>query len=546
MKFRDVYYFLSNMYPAKVPMNIGGTDYIFDNAEAAFQAQKNADWAAKFVGLNGFDAKRLGRQVPIDRAIWNSQRIDAMRNAVQSKFNNNTELMQQLQGLADEYISEDNDWGDTFWGISQGRGQNNLGKILMDVRDTALQSAPVVGAVTDVTPTPVDDAITDGLNALAIGSTLTHPKFGQGTITNVADDIVDVDFNGTTKHLGLDWIANNILPKSDVPAELTNIANQTLGGETSEDLPYMLEKIISGGQTGADVLGLQIAKEHGIPTGGYITNNAYGKPLIEYNDGIDRTQFGMNILPYPGNIRDAYVNRTTLNAANADGTVYFRGPEQGNGWFATRRAANAAGKPFLDNPQSAQEMLDWLKSNNVKTLNVAGNRGSKFSDATRQNMSNILNEVLYQSPQTVEGELLSAPQNLIMQQVNNRGVIGSSDILGQEIKDDLSQESFAKYQKYAVGNPEMMGKTLPLPSLNHPGRTYLNVFGQDNVGYGAYTDMSALEKAFTNIANRYSKGTPIAMPVGMGAGLAGGNWDEIEALADRILGSKLSLFKYKL
>lgn len=32
-------------------------------------------------------------------------------------------------------LIEGNDWGDTFWGMVDGEGENNLGKILMRVRE---------------------------------------------------------------------------------------------------------------------------------------------------------------------------------------------------------------------------------------------------------------------------------------------------------------------------------------------------------------------------------------------------------------------------
>lgn len=471
MKFRDMYYFLSNMFPAKIPMNIGGNDYTFDNAEAAFQAQKNPEWASKFVGLDGLTAKRLGRQVPIDRSAWNNARVDAMRNAVSSKFNNNPDLMKQLQALSNEYISEDNTWGDTFWGVdaNTGRGSNNLGKILMDIRDGV----------------------------------------------------------GTTQ------------------APIEQLANQSLKPSS------LLNKVISGGQTGADILGLQIAQRFGIPTGGTISKGPEGDLLVEYDDGIDRSHFGMNVLGYPGTLRSAYVNRTRQNAADADGTVYFRGPEEGAGLLATRKGASIAGKPFLDNPQTADELWDWMQQNKVKTLNVAGNRGSKMAQEVRDRETAILEDIFTRAnggvrPDTVAGSVLDTDAPLVLQQVNTLGTMGAG--LAKQIKADLSPEEYARYVNLSKQQgASLLGKTLPLHSASNPNRTYLNIFGQSEIGHDpnkVYTNYKALEQAFTNIANKYPEGTNIAMPVGMGAGLANGDWSTIEEMADRILGSKLNLTKY--
>ena len=35
----------------------------------------------------------------------------------------------------DMELIEGNSWGDTFWGVCDGVGENNLGKVLMRVRD---------------------------------------------------------------------------------------------------------------------------------------------------------------------------------------------------------------------------------------------------------------------------------------------------------------------------------------------------------------------------------------------------------------------------
>ena len=42
--------------------------------------------------------------------------------------------MEKLKAFDDDIV-EDNDWGDRFWGICNCEGQNNLGKILMEIRD---------------------------------------------------------------------------------------------------------------------------------------------------------------------------------------------------------------------------------------------------------------------------------------------------------------------------------------------------------------------------------------------------------------------------
>ena len=139
MKFREHYGFLSNMYPCKVRMTMlnGGT-YVFDNAEAAFQASKFAETEKieRFIGLEGRKAKRLGKTIRLNSSeltAWNSRRNAVMKQVVSAKFNQNPELAKQLEEVS-EPIVEENTWNDTYWGVCRGKGQNHLGLILQEVQ----------------------------------------------------------------------------------------------------------------------------------------------------------------------------------------------------------------------------------------------------------------------------------------------------------------------------------------------------------------------------------------------------------------------------
>jgi predicted NAD-dependent protein-ADP-ribosyltransferase YbiA (DUF1768 family) len=44
-----------------------------------------------------------------------------------------------LLATDDEELVEGNWWNDTFWGVCRGDGENNLGKIIMKVRDELRQ-----------------------------------------------------------------------------------------------------------------------------------------------------------------------------------------------------------------------------------------------------------------------------------------------------------------------------------------------------------------------------------------------------------------------
>lgn len=57
-----------------------------------------------------------------------------MRDLLQQKFSNGI-LREQLLATGDQELIEGNTWGDTFWGVCNGEGQNVLGKMLMNIRE---------------------------------------------------------------------------------------------------------------------------------------------------------------------------------------------------------------------------------------------------------------------------------------------------------------------------------------------------------------------------------------------------------------------------
>lgn len=127
-----------------------------------------------------------------------------------------------------------------------------------------------------------------------------------------------------------------------------------------------LEKIISGGQTGADLAALEIATELLIPTGG-IAPKGY------------RTEYGPNL-----ELRDLYFldedsssdykPRTKKNVANSDGTIIFG--KMSGGSMETKFFCDTLKKPYLINP-SPMDLRAWLTTHQIRILNIAGNRASK-------------------------------------------------------------------------------------------------------------------------------------------------------------------------
>ena len=135
--FRGEYYFLSNMYPCEIRVH----DLVFLNSESLFQAlkfRKNRELVQRFCGIDGFTAKSLGKKIRLSSTAikeWNEFRITAMEKAVRAKFVQNPDLAKKLLATGDAELVEENTWNDTFWGVCNGIGQNNLGKILMKIRN---------------------------------------------------------------------------------------------------------------------------------------------------------------------------------------------------------------------------------------------------------------------------------------------------------------------------------------------------------------------------------------------------------------------------
>ena len=134
MSFRGAFDFLSNFYPARVEVD----GICYQNAEAAFQAQKCVDAADRvaFAELPAVKAKRKGRQVEL-RPDWDAMRLSVMEEVVRAKFTQNPDLAARLVATGTMPLVEGNSFGDTFWGVDAktGKGENNLGKILMKIRE---------------------------------------------------------------------------------------------------------------------------------------------------------------------------------------------------------------------------------------------------------------------------------------------------------------------------------------------------------------------------------------------------------------------------
>ena len=130
--FSGQYHFLSNFFPCLVTYE--GIE--FPSSENAFQAAKtlNVD-ARKIFALKEVSpgmSKHLGRAIVL-RPNWDTIRLVTMADILKAKFQDPA-LTKLLIATGDAELIEGNTWGDTFWGVCDGKGTNFLGKALMDLR----------------------------------------------------------------------------------------------------------------------------------------------------------------------------------------------------------------------------------------------------------------------------------------------------------------------------------------------------------------------------------------------------------------------------
>jgi len=139
-RFIGDYRFLSNFYPGAISDMAGR---IYPSVEHAYQAAKAHSEAERFhiaEARTPKKAKQRGSRL-IPPAGWETCKLDIMRELLLKKFSPGSELAGRLVATADAELIEGNLWGDAFWGVCNGVGENHLGRLLMEIR-THLHGTP--------------------------------------------------------------------------------------------------------------------------------------------------------------------------------------------------------------------------------------------------------------------------------------------------------------------------------------------------------------------------------------------------------------------
>lgn len=147
-------------------------------------------------------------------------------------------------------------------------------------------------------------------------------------------------------------------------------------------------RVISGGQTGVDRIGLMAARRSGLETGGTAPKGY----MTEAGPDYSLKAFGLNEHTSP-----KYPPRTKQNIYDSDLTLLFTAdPAETRenlqhirgGSALTLRTCIAAGRPCHVNPTLAE--LYQILATNPKVINIAGTRGSKIPMGRESEIESVL------------------------------------------------------------------------------------------------------------------------------------------------------------
>lgn len=125
----------------------------------------------------------------------------------------------------------------------------------------------------------------------------------------------------------------------------------------------------------------------------------------------------------------------------------------------------------------------------------------------------------------VNDDILNAPYgSIIIQQVNCQNVMGAG----------LAKVIYTRYpgvkRMYHHYCEQYKGKGLlgRWHTVKYEKYTFVNMFTQETYGRtGLHTNYDVMCNTLCDIFNKAPKDRPIAMPYGIGCGLAGGDWDSV-------------------
>jgi len=131
----------------------------------------------------------------------------------------------------------------------------------------------------------------------------------------------------------------------------------------------VIEKVVSGGQTGVDRAALDVALELGLPRGGWCPRGRHAE------DGPLDARYPLIETP-----SDDYAQRTAWNVRDSDATLILTRGAPSGGTALTLEVAERLGRPVravdLETSSEPRAVAAWVEQAAVRVLNVAGPRES--------------------------------------------------------------------------------------------------------------------------------------------------------------------------
>ncbi|RJS57470.1 hypothetical protein CJ481_17205 [Bacillus subtilis] len=151
-----------------------------------------------------------------------------------------------------------------------------------------------------------------------------------------------------------------------------------------------------------------------------------------------------------------------------------------------------------------------------------------------------------------KGNILDATEDIIVQQVNCKGVMGAGVAKAILNKYPNVKKEYQSFRNFNL-NKGLTDKDL-LGLVNYvrvsDGKVIANVFGQINIKKNrfdktVYTKTEALTRGLKEVKELSKQlNKSVAIPYGIGCGLAGGDWNIISELIDSIFSDyKVTIYK---
>ena len=229
----------------------------------------------------------------------------------------------------------------------------------------------------------------------------------------------------------------------------------------------MIQKIISGGQTGADQAALDAAIKLGIPHGGWIPK---GRPT---ENGKLPDKYKLREMP-----NKSYPKRTEQNVIDSDGTLIITHGKLTGGSKLIQKVAKKHDRPCIHINlnktllfMASSEINSWIIKNGIEVLNVAGSRTSKDPEIYKEVFHIVEGAVLLGLVKANTGNCLNDYQvddiGQIIEDIISELPLGEKVSMAHMDKEavEVLQSVFERYIKSKIGSEHEEEYTVIMKAL---------------------------------------------------------------------------------